>query len=286
MNAGRIHTVITSLLITQIMLWQFNYYSLLRPLTPIINSSCEEKMNPWLRRDSVSSISVFPKFQPKLIQTEIAASYWFTMTALILLLQKHEFFSRLKTGIGSTPYSRVHFYLSWSKPLVTWIKNTFNCEESSHLMNWPTHFLYVLASAAWQKGSSALAMRWIFLECSFSALVFAVIHTTTPCWCQKLQIVAELWWRWYQNTPEVAWKVNMWLFIFVPVLMIIFPIVPSLLDGYPTGGLSLLAGWLAGPINPRTSPESHTATSSSPGHGSSEWSNPSCHKYSPHGIAL
>ena len=41
-------------------------------------------------------------------------------------------------------------------------------------------------------------MRWIFLECSFSALVFAVIHTTTPCWCQKLQIVAELWWRWYQ----------------------------------------------------------------------------------------
>ena len=38
----------------------------------------------------------------------------------------------------------------------------------------------------------------------------------------------------------------MWLFIFVPVLMIIFSIVPSLLDGYPTGGLSLLAGWLAG----------------------------------------
>ena len=150
-------------------------------------------MNPWLRRDSVSSISVFPKFQPKLIQTEIAASYWFTMTALILLLQKHEFFSRLKTGIGSTPYSRVHFYLSWSKPLVAWIKNTLNCEESSQVKNSPTHFLYVVASAIW---SSAPAMRWIFVECSFSVLVFAVIHSVPHCWCQKLQIVAELWWQW------------------------------------------------------------------------------------------
>ena len=55
----------------------YSHYALAAQLliTQASNPTCEEKMNPWLRRDSVSSISVFPKFQPKLIQTEIAASY-------------------------------------------------------------------------------------------------------------------------------------------------------------------------------------------------------------------